>query len=158
MPGDVTSDRLLAAVGWDWVEVESLMAQLIPTVAPGKALRMYQNRAAHNKGTGNRPQFTEDEQIESGARQIVNDRIGAQVDSGRLELQRDEEGKRRVRQRVRTEVADARGCCPSCNRPFPPATVEQAPPPPSQKQRHLGIVLRPGFPQWDRSLPEGSSG
>lgn len=155
MPADVTTERLLAAVGWEWVDVESLMEQLIPTVAPGKALRKYQIQAKNHKGTGNRPQLTEDEQIASGARQIVNDRIGSQVDGGRIELERDDTGRRRIRLRERREVADNRGCCPTCNRPFVKATVE-TPLPPSPKPRPK--VIYPSFPQWDRNLHEGSSG
>lgn len=158
MPADITTDRLLAAVTWEWQDVEDLMEQLIPTVPPGKALRKYQvaqeNYRKQNPDVDPRlaRPLSEDEQIASGARTIVNDRIGAQVSSGRLEIERAD-GRRRVRFRERREVVDTRGHCRTCNRPFDLAT-EKTPPVPSRRPK----VVYPHFPQWNRQLDEGSSG
>lgn len=160
MPADVTAKRLLAAITWEWQDVEELMEQLIPTVSPGFALRKYQTIAeAYRKANPDadptkKRQLTEDEQIASGARQIVNDRLSAQVNGGRIEIERLDDGKRRVKFRERREVADERGCCPTCNRPFEQATAKTPPvPSPSPK------VVYPAFPQWAKQgLREGSSG
>lgn len=132
MPADITTERLLAALTWDWQDVEELMERLIPTVPPGKALRKYQVAQEHYRKQ--KPHvdprlartLTEDEQIASGARTIVNDRIGQQAATGRIELE-GERGQRRIRFRERREVADQRGCCRTCNRPFPPATPTTPP-------------------------------
>lgn len=143
MPADITTERLLAAVTWEWQKAEDLMELLIPTVAPGKAKRTYENRMGkYVKGNTARPQLTEDEQIASGARAIVNDRIGSQAESGRIEV-KTEDGERWVRFRERREVANRQGCCPTCNRPFPsaPETKPQAPAPKTN-------VRYPSFPQW----------
>jgi len=156
MRGDLTTDRLLAAVSLEWVDAEELMEPLMATVAPGKALRQYQNQRSRNKGTGTRPQLTEDEQIASGQRHIVNERIASQVASRRLEIERDSDGKRRVRLRERRELVSTGECCQTCNRPFPEATVEQKPQLPSPRLRPK--ILYPVFPQWGQTLRDGSSG
>lgn len=159
MPADITTERLIAAATWEWQDVEALMEALIPTVAPGKALRTYQARTSRNKGTGTRPPFTEAEQIASGARTIVNARINAQIDSGRLEVDVSEDGRRRVRLRERRAVVNQQGACRTCNRPFPKATAEKPqlllPTPPRRSTK----VVYPKFPQWQQpNTREGSSG
>lgn len=156
MPVDPTTERLVAAITWEWRDVEDLIEELIPTVAPGRALRKYQQIAKPNKGTGTRPPLTEDEQITSGARAIINNRLWSQQESGRVEVETNEEtGARRVRFRERVEIADDRGCCPACNRPFVQATEG---PLPSPKPKPRPKILYPTFPKWDRTLDEGSNG
>lgn len=155
MPVDDTRERLLALVTWEWQDVEALIEQLVPAVAPGTALRTYDQRSGkHAKGTSGRAPLTEMEKIASGARSILNARIGSQIENGRLERRILEDGTRQVRFRERREVADARGCCPTCNRPFEKATATPPPiPSPSSK------VVYPAFPQWAKQgLREGSSG
>lgn len=138
---DITGERLLEAVTWDWQDVEELRQQLIPTVAPGKALRTYQTRAKGNLGV--KP-LTEDEQIASGARQIVNDRIGSLIGSGRLEYDEDRTRLRLAERRV----ADRNGCCPTCYRPFVEATTELKPQPSSPKTERPRVIY-PSFPSWE---------
>lgn len=154
-PRDLIRERLLGLVTWEWQDVEVLMEQLIPIVHPGLALRTYENRQGqHVKGNTNRPKLTEDQKIASGARSIVNDRIGAQVESGRLELDKSgPDGKRRVRFKERRQVADSRGCCPTCNRPFGQAAVttpRPSPLPPKSK------VVYVAFPKWDEAQGRSS--
>jgi hypothetical protein len=157
VPADITTERLLASVTWEWQDVEELMEQLIPTVNPGTALRRYKKLAAGNKGTGTRRPLTEMEQVVSGARQIINERISSQVDGGRLELERD--GRtRRVKFRERREVVTGHGACPKCNRPFEPATTEKKPHPSPPKAAPRQKVVYPKFPQWEIPASERSSG
>lgn len=155
MPADDTTERLLATVGWDWMDVEDVMATLIPTIAPGKAKRTYQSRSGQHR-QGIKPELTEDEQIASGARSIITDRLGSQFSSGRLERRELDDGTRQVRQRIRAEVADDRGCCPTCNRPFPEATTKlplASSPAKPKRQRvrtRAGVVVTRDVPQWRR--------
>lgn len=133
---DITSERLLEYLSWDWQDVEELRQRLIPTVAPGKALRTYQSRY---KGKGPSP-LTEDEQIISGARAIVNDRINTVASSGRIEYDNDRTRLRFTERRV----VDKTGCCPTCYRPFPETATEK--PQPSSSDRN---VVYPTFPTWE---------
>ena len=139
---DITGERLLEYVTWDWQDVEQLRLRLIPTVAPGKALRTYLARTQNNKGI---KVMSEDEQIASGARAIVNDRIGSFVGSGRLEYN-DDRSKIRLAER---KVVNKNGCCPTCYRPFEEATMPQQPKASSQVAPRPKVVY-PTFPSWER--------
>lgn len=155
---DMTADLLLQRVTWEWQPLDPIIAALIPTIPSGVALRAYEKRSRGNKGTGTRPPLTEQEQKRSGARGIVNDRIRTQHLAGRIEVEvRD--GVRYVRFMERRAVADQQGdACPTCKRPFAPATTESKPQPTSRKPRPTKVVY-PKFPQWDRPpAREGSSG
>lgn len=134
---DITGERLIDYLSWEWQDAEELRQRLIPTVAPGKALRTYQARTKGNKGVRT---LTEDEQIVSGARAIVNDRIGSLVASGRIEYDEDRTHIRLAERRV----VDRTGCCPTCYRPFPETTTEK--PRPSSSDRN---VVYPVFPTWE---------
>lgn len=157
-PADIVREKLEAVVSWEWQDVEDLMEKLIPMVPPGRAKRQYEQ--VNENYRRNNPdvapvaskQLTEDEQIVSGARTLVNARIGSMIESGKLEVEREGD-RRRVRLRVRTELADAQGRCPSCNQHFPPATTKlpQALSPDRQRQRRRnGVVITRDVPQWRR--------
>jgi hypothetical protein len=160
VPADFTTDRLLALASWEWQDVDKLMELLLPTVPAGKATRTYAARQGRrSKGTGNRPPLTDLEKVRSGARAIVNDRIGSQVDGGRIELRRDEEGRRQIRFADRRRESTKPGTCPACGHdPFRNATMEAPPrPSPLEQRPESKNVSYPRFPQWDRTLRPGSS-
>lgn len=136
MARDITSERLLETVTYDWQSAEELRQKMIETVPPGKALRTYQGRY---RGTGPSP-FTEDEQIASGARAIVHDRINALINSGRLEFN---ENRTQIRMAER-RVMNKDGSCLTCHRPF-----RQAPTTQKTSPSVLSNVVYPSFPSWD---------
>lgn len=157
-PADIVREKLEAAVGWEWQEVEDLMELLIPMVPPGPAKRQY--KQVNENYRRNNPdaapaawkQLNEDEQIASGARTIVNARIGSMIESGKLEVEREGD-RRRVRLRVRTEVANTQGRCPTCNQHFPQATMKLPQPSSQNRQRQRrrnGVVVTRDIPQWRR--------
>lgn len=153
MPADIITQRLLSTLSTDWTAMEELIEVLIPLVAPGKALRKYQMNleAQRRRKPDTVSTLTEDEQIMSGARTIVYDRISGQSNSKRIEIEKLESGDKRVRLLVKADPET--GACPTCHRPFQQAT-EKSPPLPSPKSK----VVYPTFPQWSRNLDEGSSG
>lgn len=142
---DITGERFLELITWDWQDLEQIRQMLIPTVPPGKALRKYQSIASRNKGTGNRPQLTEDEQIASGARNIVNARINSQIDSGRAEY---DETRTHIRLAER-RIVNKEGCCPTCYRPFQEATTVS--PRPTSQATPRSKVVYPSFPSWEKN-------
>lgn len=144
---DITGEKLLEWLTWDWQDLEALKQRLIGTVPPGRALRSYQTRSRAQKGV--RP-LTEDEQIASGARAIVTDRISALISSGKIEWNDD----RTLIRRVERRVVDKTGCCPTCQRPFSQAAEEKLPPPPPPKSK----VVYPSFPAWNREWDRKLSG
>lgn len=144
---DITGEKLVEWATWDWQSVEELKQRLIDTVPPGKALRAYQTRSRAHKGI---KVLSEDEQIASGARAIVTDRVNALLQSKRLELNED---RTRIRLAER-RVSDKTGCCPTCRRPFAEATEKMPPPPPLPKSK----VVYPVFPAWDAEWQRKLSG
>lgn len=159
MPADFTTERLLALSSWDWQDVEELMELLIPTVPAGKAMRTYMSRVGkHVKGTGTRPPLSDLEKVRSGARAIVNDRIGSQVENGRIEVRRDDEGRRQIRFLDRRRESTKPGTCPTCGHdPFRTATTEPKPQPSPPKPRQNKVVYAT-FPQWNRPTAPAEGG
>lgn len=146
-------------VGDDWIDVEAIMEQLIPMVAPGKAKRRYQSRLKSARERNGQVHvespLSEDEQILSGARSIVNERILSNVSRGRFELL-NEDGHRRLRLRPVT-ADEGNGVCKECLRPFPNAATTRKTS--TSKPRTKSKVIYVTFPQWgDRNVGETSDG
>lgn len=120
---DDLGQRVLDKVTWEWQRVEDLIRDLIPAVPPGKALRTYQNGAKRHKGV--KPAKSEDEQIASGARQLLNARLGSHRDSGRITVE-TRDGERWVKFNERRIAGFQPGdACPTCGGRFP-ATADDA--------------------------------
>lgn len=152
MPGDAIHEKLLAVLTPEWQEAEEVYAKIMPQVPPGKAMRTYKARSKSASSP-----LTEDEQIESGRRTIVTDRIGG---STRMEA-RVIDGKRMIRLKDRRAAQEVShdGHCPTCGQgPFVPAPEEKMPPP-ARPRKTIGLVLRPDFPQWSETArAAGESG
>lgn len=99
-PSTHQSRKLIELIGTDWVDIETVINNTIPVVAPGKALRTFQDNSKSPE------RFSEDEQIYRGARSIVRQSLNDFVRSGRFE--KDPTGKK----------VKSRDKCPACERPF----------------------------------------
>ena len=120
------TDKLIEALSWDWQTQEDLYRRLIPMVPPGRALRQYEARSAHNSRAKAgleraKPPLPESEQIYSGARDIVRDSMWNLVKSGYAE-RCDVDGQVMLRRRDRRAAAPVQRqegeVCEACGRPF----------------------------------------
>jgi hypothetical protein len=110
----ITSQRILDESSDDWRPLEEVMAAVIPTVPPGKALRQYESST---KNTGIRP-LTEDEKIRSGQRYLAWRSLRSLINSGKVEVRPSPSGDKMVR---RTSIRPAQiplDTCPHCLRPY----------------------------------------
>lgn len=147
MRTDITGERLIERLtDGEWHDTEEVRRALIPTVAPGKALRTYKRRSKPETMDPTRVP-DEDRQILSGARIIATDRINSLSKTGRIEFSEDRKQIRLVERRVVPE-----GACPTCARPFPKPTPEQTKPVSETKP----VVLYPDFPTWRERLQEAT--
>jgi hypothetical protein len=107
---DDTSKWVLPYITWDWQNVEDLYDVLIPKVAPGVALRAYRDSydrrpkpsvedLTHPLKSIPRP-LSQDRQIRSGARQILNEVLERLVKQGYIH-KRKVDGNRQVRLKER---------------------------------------------------------
>lgn len=153
MKPDMITDRLIERMTWDWQSAEDLIQEIIPMIPPGKAHRTYLGKNNVKTGTGSRP-LSEDEQIASGARTLINARLNTLMNSGRIELETRANRFDRYVRFAERRVVDKHGNCPTCYRPFIPAS--EAAPAPKRNTK----VLYPSFPSWqkefDRKTVEGS--
>lgn len=103
---DHVGKAILALLDYEkWTPRTTITEKCIPLVAPGKALRTYEQRRGSyvrkkmrqpppsNPGQ-TRPLLTESEKIRSGARQIVTARLGTLLDSTQIE--RNDQGEYRL--------------------------------------------------------------
>jgi hypothetical protein len=106
---DDLSKRFFDSVPWCWVDVEDLFADISPTIPPGKALRQYARTKAtasrntdpsqltHPERSVPRP-LTQDQQIRSGKRNMLNEIIDRLYTQGYIE-KRKVDGARQVRRK-----------------------------------------------------------
>ncbi len=119
---NLLSQRVLALIGEDWLDVDDLMEQALPLVPPGKAQRVYANMEEKNRkdreqrilegkktiATQPRPEAAERERI--GGRVIVNDILAALRNSKTIEM---EVGLTRLERKIRLsdERRYSHHCC-----------------------------------------------
>lgn len=120
------TEKLVEALAWEWQTQEDLYKLLIPMVPPGRALRQYETRAAHNDRAKAgldraKPELAESEKIYSGARDLVRSSMNAQLREGGLLERCDLNGEVLIRRRDRRAAAAVvrpGAECEACHRPF----------------------------------------
>lgn len=114
---DQTTRMVLSLITDEWMDAEDLMADAMPRVSPGVALRHYDTR--HDKylkemeardGWVPKPPLSDADRIRSGQRAMINSRLHNLVANGWVEM---EYGDNRHNRRVKRsyERAWANRCC-----------------------------------------------
>lgn len=106
---DVTGERALARLTFEWEDAVPIMDDLIGTVAPGVAMRYYAAKTPRSEESISA--VPEHVRVASGARRIVNERLGTLAKSGKIEIGHWD-GKRWLRLKPRVPMITVR--CNDC--------------------------------------------
>lgn len=123
--------RLLEVIPFEWTPAHEVMNKIIPEIAPGKALRMYENNyRRHRLAMKTEPELdpnplTGEAAIRSGAKSIINHQLVSLRRQGYLES--EGRGRSRRLRQVERKFFGTAYCClhgGNCGK-SEPAAVEQ---------------------------------
>ena len=120
----ITTQKVLDLCQDEWRSLEEVVAAVLSTVPPGKALRHFESRTKRTEGS-NRPEWTEDEKIRSGQRHFTMVAVRTLSHSGMIETRLTPEGEAVVRLAPPRPAVVPLDTCPHCLRPYDTAEPEQ---------------------------------
>lgn len=108
------SEQLLETIPYDWIDAEDVIQKFIPQIAPGIALRYYNEgyekwRSKIEDPQGPTNKLEGDAAIRSGARAIVREAMNRVQDGGYIES--EGRGKKRRIRRIERLMFDGAYCC-----------------------------------------------
>jgi hypothetical protein len=153
-------ELVVRTLSHEWILVETLIERLLDKIPPGKAKRRYEEvleaarRSRKHTGTGQpKPLVSEDRQIESGARSLIQRALHSARIAGTILVDVDENGARRARNNIfdaayldkvladkATKSATPVVAPPVQARPVP-STISTLPPPSSSEKRFYPMLF-----------------